>query len=102
MKLIRIVVVLSLVACSGTKPFQPPPHPAMLWEKNALTFTDALSEMKKCGWIEPKNNLDSSGKINMNIYAEVDKCMLRKGFSYVGRTPLLCEQLTYQNLSSCK
>ena len=52
----------------------------MLWKKDALTFTDILREMKKCDWVEPKDNLDSSGEVNMNVYAEVDKCMEKKVF----------------------
>lgn len=93
---------LLLSACVNGKPFQPPPHPAELWVKQQYSFAEVLSEMKACGWIEPKDNLDSSGKINMNRYAQVEHCMRAKGFTYIGRTPLICQRQAYRNLPACQ
>jgi hypothetical protein len=93
------VTALLLSGCFKTKPFQPPPHPASLWKKDQSTFIGVLSEMKNCGWIEPKESVREDGKIDINRYAGVELCMLRKGFTYIGSTPLLCLQIVYRDSS---
>jgi hypothetical protein len=86
----------------SAKPFQPPPHPAELWVKPNHVYGDVLRELKACGWVDPTDNVDQNGKIDMNVYAMVDACMQSKEFVYIGRTPLTCKRLMHRDIPACR
>jgi len=94
-------MMVEMTGCAAQKPFQPPPHPAEQWHKPGYQFSGVVDELRGCGWILPADSVAIYGKINMNIYAEVEQCMQRKGFVYSGRTALICNQKTYTNLPAC-
>ena len=96
------IIFFVLSACSINQSFQPPPHPASLWIRAGSGYSVALDEMRNCGWVELKRNINSEGKLDMNLYAKVDICMQKKGFIYNGKSLLLCQQATYKNLHACK
>lgn len=85
--LLVMPIVLVVSGCYMNKPFQPPPHPAEQWKKNGepYNFNAVLNDMKGCGWVSPRDNLDENGKIKFELYLKVDRCMINKG--YTSRVP---------------
>ena len=75
--------VLVISGCYINKPFQPPPHPAEQWQKigELYNFNTVLNDMKTCGWVSPRDNLDENGKIKFELYSIVDRCMTNKGYT---------------------
>ncbi|MFJ3045272.1 hypothetical protein ACIPEN_05525 [Herbaspirillum chlorophenolicum] len=96
-----MLLLVVTAGCSIQKPLQPPPHPAEQWSKSGYWFSDVLGELRGCGWMPPAENIAMYGKINMDTYAQVERCMQEKGFVYTGRTPLICSQKPYITLSAC-
>lgn len=86
-KLVIFTLFLSVTGCITQNSFQPARHDAEYWQKpnESYNFNTTLSDMKSCGWLRPKDNLDENGKIKMELYKNVDECMKQNG--YVSRVP---------------
>ena len=85
--LLVMPIVLIISGCYVNKPFQPPSHPAEQWLKNGepYNFNTVLKNMEDCGWVKPRDNLDANGKVRLELYSIVDRCMTNKG--YTSRVP---------------
>ena len=77
-KLVIFTLFLSVTGCITQNSFQPARHDAEYWQKpnESYNFNTTLSDMKSCGWLRPKDNLDENGKINRKSAVQHQKISL--------------------------
>lgn len=95
------LLLLSLTACFGGKPFQPHPPTFTQWFKDGVS-ADAIKEaMRQCGYIDIYGyggDRDST----INDHAKRENCMFRNGFKYKDGYQGLCSSLDRKDLPACQ
>lgn len=94
------LLIFGLTACSGNKPFQPPPPVYTTWAKEGVTQEEVKQAMRSCGY---KDLYGYGGDRNATLEDRVmrEKCMFRSGFKYKDDFRGLCSLRGMDSVSSC-